>query len=146
MNTQAFSDDPHRYDDILNLPHHVSTSRPRMDRAKRAAQFMPFKAMTGYDREISESDRETQAFLELNDDARDELDQTLLRIRGLLTRGLYPKVSISYFLPDSKKEGGSYRTETGQVEKIRDFERQILLSGQSIPLDQVVKISFQGQV
>ncbi len=146
MNTQAFSDDPHRYDDILNLPHHVSTSRPRMDRAKRAAQFMPFKAMSGYDREISESDRETQAFLELNDDARDELDQTLLRIRGLLTRGLYPKVSISYFLPDSKKEGGSYRTETGQVEKIRDFERQILLSGQSIPLDQVVKISFQGQV
>jgi hypothetical protein len=146
MNTQAFSDDPHRYDDILNLPHHVSTSRPRMDRAKRAAQFMPFKAMSGYDMEISESDRETQAFLELNDDARDELDQTLLRIRGLLTRGLYPKVSISYFLPDSKKEGGSYRTETGQVEKIRDFERQILLSGQSIPLDQVVKISFQGQV
>jgi hypothetical protein len=146
MNTQAFSDDPHRYDDILNLPHHVSTSRPRMDRAKRAAQFMPFKAMSGYDREISESDRETQAFLELNDDARDELDQTLLRIRGLLTRGLYPKVSISYFLPDSKKEGGSYRTETGQVEKIRDFERQILLSCQSIPLDQVVKISFQVQV
>lgn len=142
MKSQAFSDDPHRYDDMLNLPHHVSETRPRMDRAKRAAQFMPFKAMTGYDMEISESDRETTAFSELDTDALDALDQALFRIRKHLREGCSPEVSVTFFLPDQKKEGGSYRTLSGRAEKIRDYERQMILSGQIIPLDQVVKISF----
>ena len=36
------------YDDIINLPHHQSRKHPHMSRRQRAAQFMPFAALTGY--------------------------------------------------------------------------------------------------
>ena len=53
----ASSLDEHRYDDILYLPHHVSTTRPRMPRSDRAAQFAPFAALTGYETVIEETAR-----------------------------------------------------------------------------------------
>ena len=42
------SNDNHKYDDIINLPHHTSPKRPRMTMIDRAAQFSPFAALTGY--------------------------------------------------------------------------------------------------
>ena len=36
------------YNDIINLPHHVSATRPQMSMMDRAAQFSPFAALTGY--------------------------------------------------------------------------------------------------
>ncbi|PST46659.1 hypothetical protein CPA40_04320 [Bifidobacterium callitrichos] len=45
----------HRYDDIIDLPHHVSRRHPPMSRRNRAAQFMPFAALTGYDRLIADT-------------------------------------------------------------------------------------------
>ncbi|KAA8825412.1 hypothetical protein EMO92_05875 [Bifidobacterium reuteri] len=44
----------HRYDDIIDLPHHVSRRHPQMSRHNRAAQFMPFAALTGYDQVIEQ--------------------------------------------------------------------------------------------
>ncbi len=40
------------YDDIINLPHHVSKIHPQMSLEARAAQFAPFAALTGFDDEI----------------------------------------------------------------------------------------------
>ena len=37
-----------KYEDIINLPHHVSTTRPQMSLEERAAQFSPFAALTGF--------------------------------------------------------------------------------------------------
>lgn len=37
------------YDDIINLPHHISKKHPPMPLMERAAQFAPFAALTGYD-------------------------------------------------------------------------------------------------
>lgn len=48
-----------KYDDIINLPHHVSSTRPQMSMIDRAAQFSPFAALTGYDAAIKESGRLT---------------------------------------------------------------------------------------
>lgn len=42
------------YDDIINLPHHVSTKHPQMSMMNRAAQFAPFAALTGYSAAIEE--------------------------------------------------------------------------------------------
>lgn len=39
----------HRYDDIIDLPHHRSQTHVHMSMHNRAAQFMPFAALTGYD-------------------------------------------------------------------------------------------------
>jgi len=41
-----------KYDDIINMPHHVSTKHPKMAVEDRAAQFAPFAALTGYDEAI----------------------------------------------------------------------------------------------
>lgn len=43
------------YDDIINLPHHVSKRHPRMSMEQRAAQFAPFAALTGYEKAIAEA-------------------------------------------------------------------------------------------
>lgn len=43
------------YDDIINLPHHQSRKHPHMSRQQRAAQFMPFAALTGYNQVIEQT-------------------------------------------------------------------------------------------
>lgn len=46
-----------KYDDIIDLPHHVSATRPRMSMQERAAQFSPFAALVGFDDAIQETGR-----------------------------------------------------------------------------------------
>ncbi len=48
------------YDDIINLPHHVSKRHPQMPMWNRAAQFAPFAALTGYDDAIQETAKENE--------------------------------------------------------------------------------------
>lgn len=65
--------DPHRYDDIIELPHHVSARHCAMSMLDRAAQFSPFAALSGHSDAIAETarlidarrelDEETQAYL-----------------------------------------------------------------------------------
>lgn len=40
------------YEDIINLPHHVSSHYPRMSMEGRAMQFAPFAALTGLEAAI----------------------------------------------------------------------------------------------
>lgn len=44
-----------KYDDIINLPHHVSKVHPRLSMEQRAAQFAPFAALTGYEDEVNDT-------------------------------------------------------------------------------------------
>ena len=48
----------HEYDDIINLPHHVSTRHIPMSLYSRSAQFAPFAALTGYEEIIYETTKE----------------------------------------------------------------------------------------
>ena len=63
-----------RYDEIINLPHHVSKTRPQMPMSDRAAQFAPFAALTGYDSAIKETGRLTDKKIELDEEALTALD------------------------------------------------------------------------
>ena len=56
-----------KYDDIINLPHHVSKRHPRMSLYNRAAQFAPFAALTGYEEAIAIVIRDTTAKKEDNE-------------------------------------------------------------------------------
>lgn len=47
-----------QYDDIINLPHHVSKKHPQMSLYARSAQFAAFAALTGYDDTIKEVTKE----------------------------------------------------------------------------------------
>ena len=49
------------YDDIINLPHHVSDRHPQMPISDRAAQFSPFAALSGYEGQVKEAARLTDA-------------------------------------------------------------------------------------
>ena len=53
-----------KYDDIINLPHHVSKTHPQMPMWNRAAQFAPFAALTGYDAAIKDTAQENESNFE----------------------------------------------------------------------------------
>ena len=65
------------YEDIINLPHHVSATRPQMSMMDRAAQFSPFAALTGYDAAIKETARLTDQKIELDDYEKEEINDKI---------------------------------------------------------------------
>lgn len=113
------------YDDIINLPHHVSKVHPRMKIYERAAQFSPFAALTGHDDAIKETARLVDQKLELDENQKAIINYQFNYIKDHLDRNL--EVTIIYFQQDDKKIGGTYKTITHQVKKIDDYERYVLL-------------------
>jgi hypothetical protein len=131
--------DSHKYDAILNLPHHVSTRHAPMSALDRAAQFSPFAALTGHAAAIEETARLTESRLELDDSQIELLEQRLQLIRAHLAER--PLVTFTYFEPDEKKSGGAYLSATGIVKKILDYERLIVLEDQTVlPIDSLTAI------
>ena len=103
------------YDDIINLPHHVSERHPQMSMYNRAAQFAPFAALTGHNAAITEAARLTEAEQELSESDAEVLNRKLAYLQSLDEK---PTISVTYFVPDDKKEGGSYHTATGIVKSV----------------------------
>ena len=128
-----------RYDDIIDLPHHVSTTHHRMSMLERAAQFQPFRALTGYEDAVRETARLTDDQVELTEDEKALLDGKLQRLADNLAS--HPLVTVTYFQPDKKKSGGEYVTTTGQLKKIDDFEGVlILLGGERVVIEDILDI------
>ena len=103
------------YDDIIHLPHHVSERHPQMSMYNRAAQFAPFAALTGHNAAITEVARLTEAEQELSESDAEVLNRKLAYLHSLDEK---PTISVTYFVPDDMKEGGSYHTATGIVKSI----------------------------
>ena len=127
------------YDDIINLPHHQSKNHPRMSLHDRAAQFAPFAALTGYDDAVKEARRLTDSKPELEENQLEELDQ---KLADLMTRiEEHPEVTITYFEPDDKKEGGAYVTCVCKIKKIDSCKRQLILADDNvIRIDSIIEI------
>ena len=132
-------DEEHKYDDMIDMPHHVSSKHPHMSLLDRAAQFSPFAALTGHDAAIKETARLTEERIELDENSKEELSLRLQFIREHLTE--HPKVTFTYFKPDEKKAGGSYVTVTGKVKKIDMYEHRIALEdGTAIWMEDLVAV------
>lgn len=132
-------EDAYRYEDIINMPHHVSTKHPQMPVKDRAAQFSPFAALTGYESVIQETARRTDRRIEPDEYTKAELDAKLRILRGKI--GSHPQITVTYFVPDERKEGGSYVTVTGNVRKIKEFEHMLVLEeGTEIPIEDIFEI------
>ena len=131
-----------KYDDIIHLPHPTSKKYPRMSVRDRAAIFSPFSALSGHGAAIAETARLTDQRMELNEDAKVELDR---RQAVLLEHiGEQPEVTVTWFRPDDRKEGGIYVTTVGRAKKIDEFKRILsMVSGQKIVLDDIVQIESQ---
>ena len=134
------------YEDILNLPHHVSKTRPQMSMLDRAAQFSPFAALTGYDDAIKETGRLTDEKIEMDEDRKAALDMKQAYLIEMIDE--QPEVSSTYFRPDAKKSGGAYVTVTGNLKRFDEYERLLLLTdGKKIPMDDIADIEsdlFRG--
>ena len=118
----------------MHLPHPNSSKHPRMATLGRAAQFAPFAALTGYEGTIQETARLTDVKAELDEDKIAALDMKLRFLADHLAE--CSEVSVTYFKPDSRKQGGAYQTMTGTVKKIDAFEKTVLMAeGTPIPTE-----------
>mgnify|MGYP003217191569 FL=1 len=115
-------------------------THPRMSLQNRAAQFSPFAALTGYDDALRETARLTDRFIELDEDRKQEIDRQLYYIHEHLIQK--PPVKITYFVPDSQKDGGSYRTLEGHVQKINETAGKICMNDTEIPINKIYQIDF----
>ena len=91
-----------KYDDIINLPHHISSKHPRLSMEQRAAQFAPFAALTGYGDSIKETARLTDNRIELNEEEKEMLNIKLQELKNKVS--IMPQVTITYFVPDVKNK------------------------------------------
>ncbi len=128
-----------KYDDMLQLPHHVSERHPQMSRQDRAAQFSPFAALVGLDAALQETARVTDRRITLDEYEQAALDAKLQQLRDTLRT--QPRVTATYFVPDAFKEGGTYRTTAGRVKKLTEENpRLVLTDGEEIPLGDLVAL------
>lgn len=133
--------DSSRYDDIINLPHHVSPSRPRMTMAERAAQFSPFAALTGYDEVIRETGRLTEEKITLGEDSLQELDREFRLLAAHLPEE--PEAVMTCFQRDARKAGGAYIQVRGRVRKVDEQERMLVLQdGTRICMEDILSLEL----
>lgn len=124
------------YEDIIDLPHHVSKVHIPMSMSERAAQFSPFAALTGYESAIRETARLTEEKTILD-------NSELILINNLIFEAIEEKkeIKLTYFVNDEKKkEGGRYEEVIGFIRKLDDYEGKLLMSdGSFIPFEDIVK-------
>lgn len=126
------------YDDIINLPHHTSETRPKMSMHDRAAQFSPFAALTGHDAALEETARLTDTRIEL-----DECEKEILNEKLMMISDGTQVVTVTWFKPDERKFGGAYVDVTDTVKKIDVYSREIIMSnGERIPVDEIYDIKI----
>ena len=132
MNWQAED----KYADIINLPHHVSRKHPQMSMADRAAQFSPFAALTGHDAAITEAARLTDARPILDESVKQEISDLL----QLATTDSNLVLNIVYFVPDTRKSGGSHMEISGRIKKLIPHEKLLIMdTGTRIPVEDIVE-------
>lgn len=129
----------YKYQDMIHLPRHVSKTHAHMPVRDRAAQFAPFAALTGHHEAVKEAARLTHGRMELDEYCKAAINGKLQEIRERL--GTRQEVSVTYFEPDTYKEGGAYVTVTGCVKKIDEYGRTLYLEdGTKILLDEMIEI------
>lgn len=126
-----------KYDEIINLPHHISSHRRPMSLYDRAAQFAPFAALAGHDEAIEETARLTTRHIELSDDEKEILSRRLAY--AVETNAT---VTVCYFCADPIKHGGAYLTAHDRVKKLDEHSGQLVLDdGKCIPLADIHSIT-----
>ena len=130
------------YEDIVDLPHHVSRKHPQPTMADRAARFTPFAAITGYEEMVLEEARVTDDRIEMDESSKAALNEKLNMILEFIDE--QPEVSITYFEPDKRKAGGAYVTVTGTVKRIDEYEHLVIMTdGKKINIDDIYNLQSE---
>lgn len=127
------------YDDILNLKRPIS-KHPKMSLYQRSAQFAPFAALTGYEGQVKETARLIDRRIELDEEMKLILDLKIQVIKEMLSDN--PEVEITYFIPDTKKDGGKYETIINNVKKIDSYNEHIIMQNNlKIEIKEIININ-----
>lgn len=103
----------------------MNNIHPKMDRASRAKQFMPFDALKGFREALAEKERELVPKRELSEEWQAELDNKLRHIHKL------DIVTAEYF------RNGAYEQVTGEVSKVDLARKVLMVAGMGIPFDDI---------
>lgn len=114
------------YEDIVNLPPHISKKHPQPTMMDRAARFAPFAAITGYEEMVLEEARITEERIDLDEGTLSILNEKLNMIQEFIDEE--PEVTITYFEPDKKKSGGAYVSIIGVVKRIDEYEHLVIMT------------------
>ena len=129
-----------RYDDIINLSHHVSKTRKPMSMADRAAQFAPFAALSGHNEALVETERHTSPKEILSQDELDRISARLTCVIEHMTER--NELSFVYYVPDEVKDGGKYVELTGIPRRNDEYERVLVMSdGRLLLIDNILTIT-----
>ena len=124
------------YEDIVNLPPHISKKHPQPTMIDRAARFAPFAAITGYEKMVLEEARVTEDRIDLDEETLSLLNEKLSMIQEFLYEE--PQIKITYFEPDKKKTGGAYVSITGVVKRIDEYEHLVIMTdGNKIRIEDI---------
>ena len=130
-----------RYDDIINLPHHISPTRKQMSMHDRAAQFAPFAALVGYDDAVAETARLTETRPELDEQEQRAINERLAYIADHIHE--QPEIRIKYFVPDERKSGGAIVEVSGKTYRISNADATIVMTdGCKIRLSDIIDLSI----
>ena len=133
-----------KYDDIINLPHHVSPTRPQMSIHDRAAQFSPFAALTGHSDAVEETARLTEEERILDENMIEDLNKKLQGLKSRLSD--HPVIKITFFSEDIRKAGGEYQTLEASVRKIDENRQELILDdGTVIPMRHIRHIEYMTE-
>ena len=132
--------DTERYNDIINLPHYQSKKHPHMTNMERAAQFSPFAALKGYDDEIEEAARVTEEWFEQDESRLSLLNDMLNELK--MHEKEHPEVTVAYFQEDERKSGGEYRTVTGNLKKVDEYNHKLHLNDCTVRFEKIIELKF----
>ena len=126
-----------KYQAILYEKAPVSKKHRPMSLHDRAAQFAPFKALTGYDEEIGDSSKYREERRLLSSEQIEELD---LKLKEIAFKKI-EEVTICYFKQDGLQKGNYLIKQV----KIKDFDllkQQLVTSDAIIPFEDIYEIEI----
>ena len=128
------------YEDIVDLPPHISKNHPQPTMLERAARFAPFAAITGYEEMVLEEARVTDERIELDEGTKEILNAKLQMVLDFIESE--PEITVTHFVADKKKSGGAYVKHTGVIKKIDEYERVVVFTDKtSISIDNIYEIN-----
>lgn len=131
----------HDYDDIIDLPHHVSQTRQPMSRISRAAQFAPFAALTGFEDCTDEAARLTSFKPEITEAMQNELNDKMRILNEHIAEK--PCITVTHFIPDALKEGGAIAVYSGSVRRLDEFSRRVIFTDKTeLDFDNILSIDL----
>ena len=135
---------PDNYDDIKHLTRPQYDDLHPMSMHDRAAQFSPFAALVGYGDAVAETARLTDSKAELTEDEMTELNTNLSQLLDSLDE--QPQISVTYFVPDEKKSGGSYVYKAGTVRIYDNYSQEIVFADKSrISIQDIIRIELRDR-